>query len=226
MTSQHCGVLALPLSFSSEGCTHFCCPLQYFFPSEAMAANYPARLSEHLRELSREKEDDLSMYMEWYFKKIEDTGAPVHYCPCGYQGIRYKCFIENKFTRQSTFVGTRCGELFDEDMREVLQLVHGLIRLGIRGKYKGFSKTKKHRFEIEENEGLATKSEFLRSHLEFVPVYQKGNGAWEVQVFFEDFLGTPVLEEDNFYKLRIKSSRWETEHGTGVTFRVIQYSAD
>ena len=225
MTSQHCGVLALPLSFSSKGCTHFCCPLHHFFPSKAMAANYPAKLSEHLRTLSRQKEDDLSMYREWYFQRTEDTGTLDNTCPCGKQGLRYKCFIQNEHTRQSTFVGTKCIELFDEEMKEVLKLVHCLISSGIRGKYKGLStKTNKHRFEIRANTNLVTKSDFLKSHLKFVPIYKKGDGKWEVQVFFEN-MGNP-LDEDKFYQLRIKSSRWENEHGTGVTFRVIQYSED
>ena len=190
-----------------------------------MAANYPARLSEHLRQLSREKENDLSMYREWYFQRTEDTGAPDNTCPCGQQGLRYKCFIQNKHTKRSTFVGTTCIELFDEEMKEVLKLVHCLISSGIRGKYKGFStKTNKHRFEIRANTNLVTKSSFLKSHLKFVPIYKKWDGKWEVQVFFEK-MGSP-LDEDRFYRLRIKSSRWKKEYGPGVTFRVIQYSED
>lgn len=35
------------------------------------------------------------------------------------------------------FVGIICVEFFDEDMKEVLKFILGLILIGIIGKYKG-----------------------------------------------------------------------------------------
>lgn len=192
-----------------------------------MAANYPARLSEHLREISKEKRDDMRMYMEWYFDKTEDTGEASSLCPCGKQGLRYLCYIKNKHTRNTTYVGTTCIELFDKEMKEVLKLVHGLVSVGIRGQYKGISNTNqsKHRFEIRANTNLVKKSQFLKSQVKYVPIYQKGNEKWEMQLFFD--ISVPAgLHEGQFYRLRMKSSRWEQDYGTGITFRVIQCSVD
>lgn len=188
--------------------------------------NYPARLSEHLRSMSHEQNDDMEIYSEWYFVGTEDTGEADRMCPCGKQGLRYLCTIRNKHTRMSTRVGTTCIELFDEEMKEVLKLVYGLISTTIRGKYKGISRPSgRHRFEIRANTRLVKKSPFLKSHVKNVQIYQKFNRRWEVQVLFEIPVPTS-LREDCFYRLRMKCARWEKDYGngtvTGITFRVIE----
>ena len=79
------------------------------------------------------------------------------------KGIRYLCYIINKFTRKQTFVGTTCVEFFDEDMKEVLKLTLGLISTGITAQYKGGGNRGKQRFEIRGNSILVTKQSRLKA---------------------------------------------------------------
>ena len=95
---------------------------------------YPQQLTNHLRQLSQEQIDELQIYREWTFSHTEDTGVANSRCPCGKFGIRYLCYIDNQITGAKTFVGTSCAELFDEEIKEVLQLTLGLIAMGINGK--------------------------------------------------------------------------------------------
>lgn len=188
--------------------------------------NYPARLTEHLKSMSQVQNDAMKMYTEWYFVGTIDTGTADRNCPCGKQGIRYLCTIRNKHTTMSTRAGTTCIELFDEEMKEVLKLVYGLISTHIRGKYKGVSRRSgRHRFEIRANTRLVKKSPFLKSHVKYVQIYQTFNRKWEIQVLF-DITVPPILRQDSLYHLRMKCTRWENDYGkgmvTGITFRVIE----
>lgn len=184
----------------------------------AKQLNYPQKLTEHLKQLSVEKEDECKIYREWLFSHTEDSGETGSDCPCGKKGIRYLCYITNKTTRKQTFVGTKCVEFFDEDMKEVLKLTLGLISTGITGKYKGIGKRGKQRFEIHGNSLLVNKQSRLKALFKNVPIYEKGNGKWEIQVFTSE-LG---LTEDRRYTMRIRTSRWDQDYGTGITFRVIE----
>jgi len=123
---------------------------------------YPQQLIDHLKQLSHERNDICKMFAEWQFVDTEDSGAANSNCPCGQQGIRYRCHIENKITKMTTFVGTKCVEFFDDDMKEVLKLALGLISSGINGKYKGEGNRGKKRFEIRANTNLATKERHLK----------------------------------------------------------------
>ena len=185
----------------------------------AKQLNYPQKLTEHLKQLSVEKEDECRIYREWLFSQTEDSGeAAGSDCPCGKKGIRYLCYITNNTTRKQTFVGTTCVKFFDEDMKEVLKLTLGLISAGIAGKYKGSGNRGKQRFEIRGNSILVNKQSRLKALFTFIPIYRKKNGKWEIQVFTSE-LG---LIEDRRYMIKIKTSRWAQKYGTGVTFRVIE----
>lgn len=185
----------------------------------AKELKYPQRLTEHLKQLSVEKIDECKIYKEWTFNHTEvscEEGGSN--CPCGKTGIRYLCFIINTATGNQTFVGTSCVEFFDENMKEVLKLTLGLISTGVTGKYKGSGNRGKHRFEISANTNLVKKESRLKALFNFVPIYQKGNGKWEIQVFTEE-LG---FIKDQRYSMKIKSSRWSAQYGTGITFSVIE----
>ena len=179
---------------------------------------YPQKLTEHLKRLSGEKENVCKIYNEWTFSHTEDSGEASSDCPCGKTGIRYLCHLRNKITRKQTFVGTSCVEFFDEDMKEVLQLTLGLISTGITGKYKGSGNRGKQRFEIRASSNLIKRHSRLKALFNYVPIYQKKNGKWEIQIFTDE-LG---LIEDRRYAMKIKSSRWSALYGTGITFRAIE----
>ena len=119
--------------------------------SAARILKYPQELTNHLKKLSTEKDDECKIYAQWDFNHTEDSGEADSQCPCGKTGIRYLCYITNKITKKSTFVGTSCVEFFDEEMKEVLKLVLNLISVGITGKYKGEGVGGKKRFEIRAN---------------------------------------------------------------------------
>ena len=184
----------------------------------AKQLSYPKKLTDHLKRFSVEKEDECKIYQEWLFSYTEDSGEAGSDCPCGKKGIRYLCYIRNKTTRKQTFVGTTCVEFFDEDMKEVLKLTLGLISTGITGTYKGSGKRGKQRFEIRGNSVLVTKQSRLEALFKFVPIYQKDNGKWEIQVFTSE----EGLLEGRRYKMRIRTSRWDTHYGTGISFTVIE----
>jgi len=184
----------------------------------AKQLNYPKQLTDHLKQFSVEKEDECKIYREWLFSYTEDSGEAGSDCPCGKKGIRYLCYIRNQTTRKQTFVGTTCVEFFDEDMKEVLKLTLGLIQTGITAEYKGSGTRGKQRFEIHGNSILVTKQSRLKALFNFVPIYQKGNGRWDIQVFTSE----DGLIEGRRYKMRIKTSRWDQNYGTGITFRVIE----
>ena len=177
----------------------------------AKQLNYPQKLTGHLKQFSVEKEDECKMYREWLFSHTEDSGEADRECPCGKKGIRYLCYITNETTRKQTFVGTTCVEFFDEDMKEVLKLTLGLISTGTTGKYKGSGNRGKQRFEIRGNSVLVTKQSRLKALFNHIPIYQKGNGKWEIQVFTSEY----GLMDDQRYKMRIKTSRWDQHYGTG-----------
>ena len=126
--------------------------------------------------------------------------------------------ISNLTTRRETFVGSSCVEFFDEDMKEVLKLVLGLISTGITGKYKSSGYRGKQRFEVSANANLVKKQSQLKALFNHIPIYQKGNGKWEIQVF------TPEsgLTKDQSYSMKLKTSRWNQGYGTGITFTVIE----
>ena len=191
--------------------------------AEAGTRRYPQQLTNHLRELSQEKNDELLIYREWTFSHTEDTGEASSQCPCGKIGIRYLCYIDNQITRSRTFVGTSCAEFFDEEMKEVFQLTLGLISKGINGKYKGVQRNgEKKRFEVRANSNIVQKQSRLHALFRFVPIYQKGNGKWEIQAFTQH----NNLTLDESYTMKIKSSRWSNDYGngvvTGITFRIVQ----
>ena len=189
----------------------------------AGSRRYPQQLTNHLRELSKEKNDELQIYREWTFSYTEDTAEANSRCPCGKIGIRYLCYIDNQITQSRTFVGTSCAEFFDEEMKEVFQLTLGLISKGINGKYKGVqSNGEKKRFEVRANSNIVQKQSRLHALFRFVPIHRKGNGKWEIQAFTQH----NNLQLDESYTMKIKSSRWSKDYGngveTGITFRVIQ----
>ena len=187
----------------------------------ARILKYPQELTNHLKKLSTEKDDECKIYAQWDFSHTEDSGEADSQCPCGKTGIRYLCYITNKITKKSTFVGTSCVEFFDEEMKEVLKLVLNLISVGITGKYKGEGVGGKKRFEIRANTTLAKKESRLKALFQNVPLYQKGNGKWEMQVFTDQ----QGLIQDQSYKLKIQSSRWIQPYGTGISFKVIEINA-
>ena len=184
----------------------------------AKQLNYPKKLTDHLKQFSVEKEDECEIYREWLFSHTQDSGEAGSDCPCGKKGIRYLCYIRNKTTRKQTFVGTTCVEFFDEDMKEVLKLTLGLISTGITGKYKGSGNRGKQRFEIRGNSTLVNKESRLKALFNYVPIYLKKSGKWEIQVF------TPEhgLIKDRRYMLKIKTSRWAQKYGTGISFTVVE----
>lgn len=184
----------------------------------AKQLKYPKKLTDHLKQFSVEKEDECKMYREWLFSHTEDSGEAGSDCPCGKKGIRYLCYITNKTTRKQTFVGTSCVEFFDEDMKEVLNLTLGLITSGITVTYKGRGSREKQSFEIHGNSLLVKKQSRLKAFFKFVPIRQKDNGKWEIQVFTSEY----GLEKGRKYKLRIKTSRWNLSYGTGISFTVIE----
>ena len=184
----------------------------------AKQLSYPKKLTDHLKRFSVEKEDECKIYQEWLFSHTEDSGEAGSDCPCGKKGIRYLCYIRNKTTRKQTFVGTTCVEFFDEDMKEVLKLTLGLISTGITGKYKGSGNRGKQRFEIRGNAILANKESRLKALFNYVPIYRKKSGKWEIQVFTSEH----GLIKDRRYLLRIKTSRWAQRYGSGITFTVIE----
>lgn len=156
---------------------------------------------EETSKLSTEKDDECKIYAQWDFSHTEDSGEADSQCPCGKTGIRYLCYITNKITKKSTFVGTSCVEFFDEEMKEVLKLVLNLISVGITGKYKGEGVGGKKRFEIRANTTLAKKESRLKALFQNVPLYQKGNGKWEMQVFTDQ----QGFIQDQSYELKIQS---------------------
>lgn len=186
--------------------------------SAARILKYPQRLTNHLKKLSAEKDDECKIYAQWYFSHTEDSGEADSQCPCGKTGIRYLCYITNKITKKSTFVGTSCVEFFDEEMKEVLQMVLNLISVGIIGKYKGEGSRGKKRFEIRANANLVMKESRLKLLFQHVPIYKKRNGKWEIQVFTHK----QGLIEDQKYELKIQSSRWSMIYGTGISFKLIE----
>ena len=189
--------------------------------SAARILKYPQELTNHLKKLSTEKDDECKIYAQWDFSHTEDSGEAGSQCPCGKTGIRYLCYITNKITKKLTFVGTSCVEVFDEEMKEVLKLVLNLISVGITGKYKGEGVGGKKRFEIRANTTLAKKESRLKVLFQHIPIYQKGNGKWEMQVFTDQ----QGLIQDQSYKLKIRSSRWIQPYGTGISFTVIEINA-
>ena len=186
--------------------------------SAARILKYPQELTNHLKKLSTEKDDECKIYAQWDFSHTKDSGEAGSQCPCGKTGIRYLCYITNKITKKSTFVGTSCVEFFDEEMKEVLKLVLNLISVGITGKYKGEGVGGKKRFEIRANTTLAKKESRLKVLFQHIPINQKGNGKWEMQVFTDQ----QGLIQDQSYKLKIQSSRWIQPYGTGISFKVIE----
>ena len=86
--------------------------------SAARILKYPQRLNNHLKKLSAEKDDECKIYGQWYFSHTEDSGEADSQFPCGKTGIRYLCYITNKITKKSTFVGTSCVEFFDEEIKK------------------------------------------------------------------------------------------------------------
>ena len=169
--------------------------------SAARILKYPQELTNHLKKLSTEKDDECKIYAQWDFSHTEDSGEADSQCPCGKTGIRYLCYITNKITKKSTFVGTSCVEFFDEEMKEGLKLVLNLISVGITGKYKGEGVGGKKRFEIRVNTTLAKKESRLKALFQNVPLYQKGNGKWEMQVFTDQ----QGFIQDQSYELKIQS---------------------
>lgn len=169
--------------------------------SAARILKYLQELTNHLKKLSTEKDDECKIYAQWDFSHTEDSGEADSQCPCGKTGIRYLCYITNKITKKSTFVGTSCVEFFDEEMKEVLKLVLNLISVGITGKYKGEGVGGKKRFEIRANTTLAKKESRLKALFQNVPLYQKGNGKWEMQVFTDQ----QGFIQDQSYELKIQS---------------------
>ena len=61
---------------------------------------YPQELTNHLKKLSAEKEDECKIYAQWDFSHTEDSGEADSQCPCGKTGIRYLCYITNKITKE------------------------------------------------------------------------------------------------------------------------------
>lgn len=109
-------------------------------------------------------------------------------------------------------------EFFDEEMKEVLQMILNLISVGIIGKYKGEGSRGKKRFEIRANANLVMKESRLKVLFQHVPIYKKRNGKWEIQVFTHK----QGLIEDQKYELKIQSSRWSMIYGTGISFKLIE----
>ena len=109
-------------------------------------------------------------------------------------------------------------EFFDDEMKEVLKLLLNLISVGITGKYKDDGNGGKKRFEIRTNTNLVKKESRLNALFNFVPIYKKRNGKWEFQVF----TAIQGLTQDQNYEMKIKSSRWSQQYGTGISFKVIQ----
>ena len=187
--------------------------------AEAGSRRYPQQLTSHLRDLSKEKNNELQLYREWTFCHIKDSGETDRRCPCGKTGIRYLCYIKNRITGMLTFVGTKCVEFFDEEMKEVLKLSLGLISTGVTGKYKGLQKNgKKKRFEVRANSKIVKKEPRLKALFKHVPIYQKRNKKWEIQAFTQ----RDDLTLDECYTMKIKSSRWTQDYGNGITFRVTE----
>ena len=178
---------------------------------------YPKKLTAHLKGLSLEKSDECKIYKEWNFSHTEDSGEADQHCPCGKIGIRYLCHIDNKYTKTKTFIGTSCVEFFDDDMKEVLGLVLGLISQGITGKFKGEGRNGKQRFEIRANTKLVQKLSRLKALFEHVPIYKKGNGKWEIQVF-NTWSSQQGLQYDQRYSMMIRTARWTQSYGTGISF--------
>ena len=125
-------------------------PRALSYPPAARILKYPQRLTNHLKKLSAEKDDECKIYGQWYFSHTEDSGEADSQFACGKTGIRYLCYITNKITKKSTFVGTSCVEFFDEEIKKVLQMVLNLISVGIIGQYKGEGSRGKKRFEIPQ----------------------------------------------------------------------------
>jgi len=182
------------------------------------ALKYPQKLTEHLKTLSVEKQDECKIYNEWNFSHTEDTGEADNHCPCGKAGIRYLCYIDNKTTKKLTFVGTSCVEFFDDEMKEVLKLTLGLISVGITGKYKGEGNRRKKRFEVRANTNLVLKESRLKALFNHVPIRKERNGKWEIQVFCDK----KSLIIDQKYEMKIKTARWSQSYGTGVSFTAIK----
>lgn len=181
----------------------------------AKQLNYPQKLTDHLKQFSVEKEDECKMYREWLFSHTEDSGEADRECPCGKKGIRYLCYITNETTRKQTFVGTTCVEFFDEDMKEVLKLTLGLISTGTTGKYKGSGNRENKDSKYAETQFLSPSSRDWKPFLITFPFTKK---VTEIQVFTSDY----GLMEDQRYKMRIKTSRWDQHYGTGISFTVIE----
>ena len=183
---------------------------------------YPSRLTKHLRKRSQNKDDIMLMYMEWKITGEEDIGGGELSCPCGKQGIRNIVHITNKETGKATRVGTTCGQWFDQDMKDVLRFTNGLDHLKITGQFFGTfdnAVTIKHKFRVDENESLVRKAEFLRFHLDYVPVYDRE--ICQIQVLFPR---EPDLEHGRYYRLRLRGATWDKPYGTGTSFRVIRCS--
>ena len=172
--------------------------------------HYPARLSKHIRKRSKNKDDPMLMYLEWTTAGQENIGDKELWCPCGKQGTQNIVHIADEKIGKATHVSTTCAQWFDEDMKEALKFTHGLDYLKMKGHFFGTFDNGvmiKHKFRVDENESLARKAEFLRLHMDYVPVYDQGVG--QIQVLFPR---KPDLEQGRYYLLC-----WRAPHGTSPT---------
>jgi hypothetical protein len=128
--------------------------------AKAEHKQYPAKLVEFLKPLSRCQNDNHAMFSEWNFTHTHDRGQsgelccslPVlpcrlmlrvqltadGECPCTHKHIRYECHIRNSTTRRTAFVGTECINWFPdgERMHSCIKIADSLMRSGLEGTYK------------------------------------------------------------------------------------------
>ena len=63
--------------------------------SAARILKYPQRLTNYLKKLSAEKDDECKIYAQWDFTHAEDSGEADSQCSCGKTSIRYLWYISN-----------------------------------------------------------------------------------------------------------------------------------
>ncbi|XP_038061944.1 uncharacterized protein LOC119732486 isoform X2 [Patiria miniata] len=132
-------------------------------PTEAqLKSEYWKNLLDHLKELCclKQGQELKQLLAQWYLTWVQDLDEPSGYCPCGKQGIRYLFHIQNFITKKTTYVGSKCIELFKPLDKNVVKVVRDLLCDGITGTL--IDKTNLT-FEISANCGLVKARNKLRS---------------------------------------------------------------
>ena len=132
----------------------------------------------HLQHLSEERD----CKDEWMFVESRPIEADEHHiCPCGQNNIQHYFFLENKFNRNRTFVGSTCIENIDKRVGKVIAYFQHILRHPIQGMYVGADNCGLQTFTVHSNTVLVRGADTTIIHLN-PQVFKTLDGQWCVLV--------------------------------------------